>query len=369
MSGQNQMGSGGYADGQEMNIIYIACGAIIILLIIGFVFYTQIVTAVFFIKFHELKFIGFFLHSDDIEGVINWGNQIPYAQVKVDDLIALTNVVGDYLKYPLNGIGCLLGIFLMIKHPNKGYNTLETMETLRAKMTPVFPAITVVQDQQVDRQPVESGPWAMSLTPIEFAKKYKLLQKEPSGVIKVDEIRAKSVIATTLGPPWMGIRKLPPHQKALLAVLCTYIAYERKTADKMLEQMATSATFSNVAAGKINYAGIDELLNRFANTPEIKQLLAQHAYVFTVFAQLLTMARKTGIVANSLYLWIKPMDRSLWYVLNNVGRKAVFAETASVHAHWLAERQLGYAIKTPMIEPVITALNEAVASRIIRDIE
>jgi len=236
-------------------------------------------------------------------------------------------------------------------------------------MTSVYPAITVAQDQKIDQQSVDEGPWAMALTPIEFAKKHKLLLRDPeSKVIKIDEVRAKSIITGTLGPLWTGVKKLPPHQKALFAVLCTYIAYERKKADKILEQMAASATLGNVRSGKIDYAGTDELLAKFGNTPEIKQIISRHAYVFTVFAELLTTARKTGIVANSLFLWLKPLDRPLWYVCNNVGRKAVFAETAGVHAHWLAERQLGYAIKTPMVETVISALNEAVASRIIRDI-
>jgi len=368
MSGQNQMGSGGYGDGQEMNIIYMAVGVIALVLIFGYVFYAQLVQGVFFVKFHELKFISFFVRSDDIQAVINWGNQIPYSKVKIDDLEGLFSVVGFYLKFPLTLVGLGLGIFLMIKHPDKGYDSIESMETLRAKMTPVYPAITVVQDQRVDQQPVEDGPWAMGLTPIEFAKKNKLLYRDITNAIKVDGLRAKSVFASQLGPIWTGVKNLPPHQRAIFAVLATYVSYERKTADKLLEQMAGSATFNSVKAGKINYAGIDEVLKRFGSSPAVKQILTHHAYVYTIFAELLTTARKTGIVANSLYLWIKPIDRTLWYVLNNVGRKAVFTETAAVHAHWLAERELGYAIKTPMIDPVIAGLEEAVAARIIKDI-
>ncbi len=368
MSGQNQMGSGGYGDGQEMNIIYLAVGVIALFLIFGYVFYAQLVQAIFFVKFNELKFISFFVRSTDIQGVINWGSQIPYQKVKINDLEGLFEVVGFYLKYPLSLIGLGLGIFLMLRHPDKGYNTIETMETLRGKMTPVYPAITVVQDQKVDQQSIEQGPWAMGLTPIEFAKKNKLLYRDVSGAIKVDGLRAKAVFAGQLGPLWTGIKNLPPHQKALFAVLATYVNYERKTADKLLEQMAGSATLSNVKAGKVNYSGIDEVLKRFGTSPSVKQIISHHAHVYTIFAELLTTARKTGIVANSLYLWLKPLDRPLWYVLNNVGRKAVFTETAAVHAHWLAERELGYAIKTPMIDPVIAGLEEAVASRIIKDI-
>lgn len=368
MSGQNQMGSGGYGDGQEMNIIYLAVGVIAVLLIFGYIFYPQLVQGVFFVKFHELKFISFFVRSDDIQAVINWGSSIPYQKVKVADLEGLFAVVGFYLKFPLTLIGLALGVILMIKHPDKGYNTIESMETLRAKMTPVYPAIAVVQDQKVDQQSIETGPWAMGLTPIEFARKNKLLYRDITGAIKVDALRAKSVFASQLGPLWSGIKHLPPHQKAIFAVLVTYVSYERKTADKLLEQMAGSATLQTVKAGKVDYSGVDELVKKFGSTPAVKQILTHHAFVFTIFAELLTMARKTGIVANSLYLWLKPIDRSLWYVLNNVGRKAVFTETAAIHAHWLAERELGYAIKTPMIDPVIVGLEEAVASRIIRDI-
>ena len=368
MSGQNQMGSGGYGDGQEMNIIYLSVGLIALLLILGFVFYAQLVAAVFFVKFNELKFVSFFIHTDNIQAVINWGNQIPYRTVKIEDLVALMNVVGGYFAYPIAFLGGLLGILLMIKHPDKGYDTIETMNTLRGKMGESFPVMSIVQGQDIPTLPVEEGPWAMALTPIEFAKKYHLLYRDEHEQIKVDLIRAKAIATKTLGALWRGIDQLPRHQRAIFGVLAAYAAYQRKDADKVLEKMAASATFEHAQSDKVDYAEGEALAKKLENHPEIKRITQQHAYVFTVFTELLVSARKTGIVANALYLWVKILDRPFWYVLNNVGRKAVYSETAAVHAHWLSESKLGYPIKTPMIDMVVDALEEAVASRIIKEI-
>jgi len=82
---------------------------------------------------------------------------------------------------------------------------------------------------------------------------------------------------------------------------------------------------------------------------------------------MLVSARRSGIVANSSYLWLKPVDRALWYTLNNVGRKAVFTEMGAVHAHWLAEKKLGFALTEPMVEEAIYGLEDAAKSRIVRD--
>ena len=62
------------------------------------------------------------------------------------------------------------------------------------------------------------------------------------------------------------------------------------------------------------------------------------------------------------------MIESFWYVLNNVGRKAVFIETGAITAHWRAEVKLGYALKKPMIDRASEALDDAIASRVIDNI-
>ncbi len=50
---------------------------------------------------------------------------------------------------------------------------------------------------------------------------------------------------------------------------------------------------------------------------------------------------RDGVQASADFLWLKPIDRRLWYMLNTVGRQTPFAEVAGPYAHWLAEREMG----------------------------
>lgn len=362
-------GGSGYGDGQEMNIILIAAGLVALIGGLGWLFYPQIVQATFWVKLHELKAIAFFDRAQDLQSIINWAHGIPYREVKLKDLVDLSSIVGGYLKYPFATIGVILAVLLYWRHPDNSFKAKETMDTLATKMKDTFPAIKVSQGLGLTEQDIAEGPWRMGLTPIEFAQLNKLLFKDAeTGEIKVDRIRAKSLFTAQLGKPWQGVQMLEPHQKALFAIFATFMSYKRDVANDILEQIANSASESSVKAGKLNYDGIDALLKQYGNTDEIKEITTKHAYFLTVMSEMLIGARRSGIVANSLYLWVKIIDRPLWYTLNNVGRQAVYIETAAVRAHLLAENEMGYAIKAPMIDSVIDGLEEAVGQRIIRSL-
>jgi intracellular multiplication protein IcmP len=183
-----------------------------------------------------------------------------------------------------------------------------------------------------------------------------------------DKIRAKVIFCQQLGPLWVGIDQLKPYQKALFAALCAYTCYQRDEAEAFLAKIERSVTKAKIKKADFDFSGMDNLLKKYSQNPEVKRIIEKHAYLYTVFTELLVAARRSGIVANSGYLWLKPVDRQLWYTLNNVGRKAVFTETAAVHAHWLAEKKLGFALTEPMVEEAIIGLEEAAKSRIVRDL-
>ena len=74
---------------------------------------------------------------------------------------------------------------------------------------------------------------------------------------------------------------------------------------------------------------------------------------------MLKIARSDGVLATAEFLWVKPVDRELWYMLNSVGRQTAVVEVSGCFAHWLAEVKLGAAIKTPMVKQAVDALQEA----------
>lgn len=319
------------------------------------------------VKYYELLLISHF--SPSYDSLIAWMQQAVNAKVSFQDLKFLAVDVGEPLKYPCAIVLVMMAVILYLFHPGSTYRGFENMRSLSNKMRSAFPVIEVVSELNLANEPIELGPWAMALTPIEFAKKHKLLYRDPATQkVLVDRNRAKTVFVEQLGAKWTGIAALNSHERAIFAALALYVNYQRDRADKLLEHIAGSANTKAMASAKLNYKGVEEAIVEYGNSAVVQAVIARHAYKLSVFAALLQTGRLTGIVANASYLWMKPLDRNLWYTLNNVGRKAVFIETAAVHAQLLAERQLGQPIDSPMIDPAIDGLQEAVDIRIIRDL-
>ena len=86
----------------------------------------------------------------------------------------------------------------------------------------------------------------------------------------------------------------------------------------------------------------------------------KHAYLLTVLASLLEASREDGVVPTAEFLWLKPIDRRLWYMLNSIGRQTPFCEVGGPFAHWRAEKAMGRRCLVPMIDEAIKALEIAI---------
>lgn len=75
---------------------------------------------------------------------------------------------------------------------------------------------------------------------------------------------------------------------------------------------------------------------------------------------LLEFARQDGVLPSAEFLWLKPLDRRLWFLLNCVGRQTPFAEIAGAFAHWKAEKEFGKPLTVPMVEEAVNGLEIAV---------
>ncbi len=88
-------------------------------------------------------------------------------------------------------------------------------------------------------------------------------------------------------------------------------------------------------------------------------VIASHAYELTVMSSMLELARYDGVLSSSDFLWLKPVDRKAWFVLNCVGRRTPVCESAGIFAHWLAEKELGRKSVLPRVESAVIALESA----------
>ena len=208
----------------------------------------------------------------------------------------------------------------------------------------------------------------MAMSPMQFAKKHHLLREDQTAIstrarvlsggavaVTVMEDKASQVFRKQVGPLWQGVERLPIHVQALFGVFAARGMQDRKAASQLLQQISASS-----AGGKLDFTGAKELMLKHKESPVVKLVSSRHAYVLTCMASMLMLARTDGVLATADFLWLKPLDRPLWYTLNSVGRQTPFIEVAGPFAHWSAERALGRKMTQPMIDEATKALTLAI---------
>lgn len=324
-----------------------------------------IVSAIFAINMLQAKAVHFFLGGEHLVNEMYLMQTLDPSSVDWSQLMFLSKNVGNFTRYPIIIVFLLFVLLLYKSNVVMKYRKTHNMKTLQQQEQNNWTAIMPVVNVDLVSEDINKGPWAMALTPMEFARKYKLLRKEDKlldnplpGMEMTASIRkgdAKRVFTLQLGPYWDGFEYAPPQARALAAVFLARINRDRNAATTILETL--NRTY---AQGKIDYSVADATLRKYKNEANIQEIIGKHAYLLTVLASLLENARLDGVVPSSEFLWLKPTDRRLWYMLNCVGRQTPFAEVAGPFAHWKAEKAMGRRSLVPMIDEAIKALEIAI---------
>ncbi len=280
--------------------------------------------------------------------------------VDIQYLINLTVVTCKYLRYPFMGVIILLGITLLCSKGLKQFRLIFNTNSLRKSEQYNWPQIIPVVKLDLVSKKLDDGPWAMAVSPMVFCKQKGLLDvtKELDGnyTVKLRRNAAYRELSLQLGPIWEGVHRLPPYLKALLAIFAARINADKKGAERLLDHIALSA---NDEITRLDFAGTDQLLNKHLNSKGVQFICARHAYVTTIMASMLEGARVIGVLASAEFIWLKPLDRRMWYMLNSVGRITAVSEICGAYAHWLAEKKLGTALVSPMVDEAVKGLEIA----------
>lgn len=257
-----------------------------------------------------------------------------------------------------------------------------------------FPASAIIRGKNLLNMHPYIGPWATYTLPLDFALDNGLLwtsKKRVSETDLVDEetmmpippfdpdtkllafhekrellphyryvllnfYKANKVFAEQCGELWPGIDKLPPLEKALYAAFCAQASGRQEDCWKMIEQLAFSFKEGRLdKAGKLvtphyaNVKGTDELLKKYANRPQVAKLREKHAHKNNVIFATLALARKKGRLTHANFLWVKPVNRTLWYCLCGQGGQVPYWEAAGPWAHLQVEESTGHRIPKPMV--------------------
>lgn len=324
--------------------------------------HTHIVKFIFKIKLIEANFTSFF--TDRLTETIHYLNHTNPASVGFKELAALSASVGSYLRIPIAIILVALAITLYYSNILLRFRKKHNMNSLRAQERVNWPHITPIADIDLVAEDIDKGPWAMALNPLAYCKKHQLLEtnhknesqtNKQNQLLKLDVRKTTKLFAMQLGHFWNGFDGLAAHEKMLFAVFSAKINFDETSVRKLLDQVNHSA-----AKGKLDFTGVDIVLNKHKDSLEVKKILAKHAYFYSVMATLLDVARNNGVLPTAEFLWLKRVDRTLWYVLNCVGRQTAFVEVAGCFAHWIAEKKLGRKSVVPMVGEGVKALEIAI---------
>jgi intracellular multiplication protein IcmP len=328
--------------------------------------HAHIVSFVFFLNIAQAKVITLVLSDSVLEQEIAIMQTVNPQNVAWSDLVELTNRVGEYVRYPVAAILGFLAVYLYQSNVTLKFKKTHSMDTLKTQEQANWPCITpAVKKLDLVATDVNKGPWAMGMTPMEFALKNKLLRKEDAlldtpmpGLEMTAGIRrgdAKRVFTLQLGPYWDGFQSCSPQMRALAAVFMARMNRDREAATLILETLDKT-----YVAGKPDYSVALPTLKKYENTESVQNIIQKHAYQLTVMAELLKASRDDGVVPSAEFLWLKPTDRRLWYMLNSIGRQTPYSEVGGPFAHWRAEQVMGRRSLTPMIDEAIRALEIAI---------
>jgi len=333
--------------------------------LIWYLFQQQIVSFILKMKYAEAMFIALF--TEKVIPIGNTAYAMSSVPVPFKDLAYIVKLIGEYLRYPVAIILLIMAGVVFYGHPTMRFKRTHTMRTLLEQERFNWPQIMPVSKVDLVKIHIEQGPWAMALTPMQFAKRYKLLYEERENAeltkigaqrekVTVGLLRAEAhqVFAMQLGQYWHGTEKLPIHVKALFGVFAARGNRDQDAAKAMLDQLGRSSV-----TGQLDFSGAEELVKKYKDTPLVSRVIQKHAFVMTVMASMLQLAREDGVVASADFLWLKLVDRPLWYTLNAIGRQTPPSEVGGIIAHWLAEKKLGRRISVPMVEEAVKALDLA----------
>jgi len=323
----------------------------------------------YFLKFklQEAIFISYFTSS--IDPLVNWLQSRPassYAEMTPSQLLQVSEMVGKYLRWPILVAGVLLGIYIYQRSPRLKFRQTYSMQSLVSEEEDDWPQITPVVKLDLVKTHLDTGPWSSAMTPLQFVKKYKIFKELPAETteptlahkmqfyVSLLPDQAYRILSMQLGKVWTSIADLPIHVQALVAAFIAKGEGDTQVSAALLAQISRSS-----ASGKLDFSGVRALINKYGNKKKVQKICSSHAYMLTVMASLLQYARTDGVLSSADFLWLKPLDRPLWYMLNGVGRQTPFVEVAGPFAHWKAELEFGHPIQVPMVGEAVKALEAA----------
>jgi hypothetical protein len=267
------------------------------------------------------------------------------------------------------------------------------MQSLLRNNAESFPCLWPVVgrgEALLDPASYDDGPWRLVRSPLQFAVEHGLLLDEKGvpyaseevlrqglgsvdapayGHARLDEARTRTVLREQLGPAFDGLYTLSPCRQALAAAFLAYAGGDKRGCLGILD--AVSRVYEEIdgtptcplLGEKAFRKRVHSVLEKHRSILEEAPLLRHSAFELPWFMALLARARKKGVLASSQFLWLRPLDRPLWYTLHQCGGRTAWAEGFAAWAHYAAEERAGEALADAQLSQAVVSLREALAAQ------
>ncbi|EDS6807088.1 conjugal transfer protein TrbA [Salmonella enterica subsp. enterica serovar Legon] len=248
-------------------------------------------------------------------------------------------------------------------HPahNRHTRRIMNINTLPHEMLSISPALTPVLNEGdpsrlfLDKR---SSSRQVALSPEAFVERHNLIRN-----MQFDTVACREVFTQQLGAPLSGWGNMAPHEKALFAIFgLQFFLNDRKAATKLLDDLNLSCRIkSRRDHGRRSipvFSLATPAFRKVSNHKDARKWLKQH---YCVRSGLVWLYAHDLRLTPPNWLWLKGIDRTLWYALHRANTDKVFVEGAGVVAVARAESEairLNLPCPKPSIETAVEGLRQ-----------
>lgn len=433
------------------DLLIILFFGVIVLAILAIVLHDPVVRAIVVFNYHLLTWIDAVWDFEVVKASIAALKSVKsIEELTWGDAWDLSTLTGEYLRWVVVPLLAGLGTWLVLADPIRRHRSVKTMQALVRDKAKAFPVIRpVVGLNLLDAKHYRDN-WRPMLNPFEWAIEHQVILEEErddkgqvvgkkpatmavrrerklnpdqfkAGRFSFDEARVRQLFEGQLGPlinptgeapqtmedVWAMIQGLPPHYRALIALMLMRYVGGRAWRDRshdLIEQLANSyyvdpAKERDQAESRLkkklgawglvflvpwlskgmvwlkkrpeftvenlDVSGVDDIIKAllFLDDEEVRArvmlVFGRRAWAHTLMIDLLERAREYGgILITADFIWLKPVDRLLFYVMNSTGRKAFQVESAGAFAQYYTEDVMQRPFPTPEVDTAVEALKK-----------
>ena len=287
-----------------------------------------------------------------------------------DQVMAVLRYSGKWIRWPYGLALVALGVAAIYMGRTGGLIRRLNMESLLLHNAESFACLRPIVGRGKHLLSPESydvGPWRIARSPVQFALEHGLLLNAEGvpftpeqalrrglphadlpayGHAHLDEEKTAEVLRLQLGKRLRGFGALTSERKVLASSFLAYAAGDKKECLALLDAVSASYTENEAPACLVlTQPAFQKKVARVWNSHKklrSASLLKRHAaFELPWFMALLTLARRKGVLASSQFIWVRPVDRPLWYALNQCGGRTAWAEGFAAWAHYAAEEKAG----------------------------